>query len=548
MYLIFSVSYRTGTLSAKFHSRSNPSPRQRNPAFPKMTEQTASSPLTESQRSLILKLYEIGSIKFGSYTLKSGIKSPIYIDLRLSFSDPDVLIQIADNLLSAVSETQHDLLCGVPYTALPFATAMSVKARTPMVVRRKEVKDYGTKKLIEGNYEPGQSCLVVEDLVTSGMSVLETVQPLKDAGLVVNDVVALLDREQGANDNLKLNHVNLHSVFKLSHMLQFLVDQGKIGADVRDNVLTFIKDNQIVHDAPPPNIPPPEQQQQQQQQQPDNTNGNTDENDTATAPQTYAQRAEKIENSIGKRLLELMEMKKTNLAVAADVTTKAELLDLAEKVGPEICMLKTHADVISDWDQGTGHAIAEIAARHQFLVFEDRKFADIGNTVLHQVSGGVHAISKWADVINAHAVPGPGVVSGLARASDSAEQHGSKSMGLLLLAEMSSEGNLATALPEYKEKTIEMAQRNTSFVFGFISMGKIAGDHFVYLTPGVKIVRGGDGLGQQYATPESVIGEKHSDVIIVGRGIYEADDKLKAAKEYRQAGWRAYEKRCSGLQ
>lgn len=482
-----------------------------------------SSPVIHSNvKKLILNLYEIQAFKFGEFTLKSGIKSPIYVDLRVCVSHPEILAQVADALLQTASDVEYDLLCGVPYTALPFATAMSLKAQRPMVMRRKEIKTYGTKKIIEGEFTAGQTCLVVEDLVTSGSSVQETVTPLADCGLLVKDVVVLLDREQGARDNLKSKSIYLHSAFTLSTVLDLLVEAKKIESDVQKTVLKFIAENQI-----------------------------SSKSASATAPEmtsiTYEEKASKIKNMAGRRLLEIMITKKSNLAVSADVTTKSELFDLAEAVGPEICMLKTHADIITDWDRETGLALVEIAKRHNFLLFEDRKFADIGNTVLLQATGGVHSICKWADVINAHSVPGPGVIAGLEKASDTVSQESTKTMGLLLLAEMSCKGNLASGVPGYLEKTVELAEESKQFVFGFISMGKIASDEFLYITPGVSLTSGGDNLQQQYATPSKVIAEKLSDVIIVGRGIYKADDKLKAAKEYRLAGWRAYEQRCSGI-
>lgn len=499
-------------------------------SLPEANDSSAAT-LSEAQRALVLQLHDAGAVKFGKFTLKSGVESPVYIDLRVTVSYPKLLRAVSSELRTAVANVDHDLLCGVPYTALPFATAMSLDFGKPMVMRRKEAKAHGTRKLIEGNWEKGQKCLIVEDLVTSGLSVMETVEPLKNEGMDVSDVVVLLDREQGARANLKAQGLNLHSVFSMSVVLDLLVSEGRVDGSVRDEMVKFLQDNQVSVRRPSDDVSQPKK----------NENG-------GVAGLTYAARAEKAACPAGKRLLELMDSKKTNLAVAADVTSKTQLLELAEKVGPEICMLKTHADIISDWDSGTGHALIEIAKRHHFMIFEDRKFADIGNTVINQVCGGVHAISTWADIINAHSVPGPGIIAGLAQAAEDAGGDRECGMGLVLLAEMSSKGNLPSGLPGYKEKTIEMAEAERKFVFGFISMGRIAGDDFVYLTPGVKMSSGGDDLGQQYATPHSVICRKGSDVIIVGRGIYKAADPAREAKLYRQAGWRAYEARCSGVE
>ncbi len=248
---------------------------------------------------------------------------------------------------------------------------------------------------------------------------------------------------------------------------------------------------------------------------------------------SYAERAALCTNHIAQQLFSLLNKKETNLALSADVTSCAALLELADKLGPEICVLKTHVDILTDFTQDFTHQLVKLAQKHEFLIFEDRKFADIGNTVKKQYQQGIYHIADWADIVNAHTLPGPGVISGLA------EVGLPKQRGLLLLAEMSSAGNLINA--DYTQKTLRMAEQFPEFVLGFISQKKISADPWwLYMTPGVQLAEGKDPLGQQYITPAKALQEHESDIIIVGRGILQASDPLREAQKYRQAGWDAY--------
>ncbi len=251
---------------------------------------------------------------------------------------------------------------------------------------------------------------------------------------------------------------------------------------------------------------------------------------------SYQARVNFCHNPIAKKLLNIMAAKKTNLALSADLNSGQELIEFAEQLGPEICVLKTHIDMIDDFTPALTRQLAEIADKHEFLIFEDRKFADIGNTVKHQYGKGIFRIADWAHMVNAHVLPGPGIIEGLASVGKE------KQRSLILLAEMSSAGHLMDA--DYVAQTLMMAKDHSDFVIGFVTQHNVASEpHWINFTPGVKLSTGGDALGQQYVTPELAIIEHGADVIIVGRGILQAKDPLAEAIKYREAGWKAYLRR-----
>ncbi|KAJ3869448.1 orotidine-5'-monophosphate decarboxylase [Lentinula novae-zelandiae] len=266
--------------------------------------------------------------------------------------------------------------------------------------------------------------------------------------------------------------------------------------------------------------------------------------------QTYGQRIQNHTNPAAKLLLETMERKKSNLAVSVDVTKSKDFLAIIDAVGPFVCL--THVDIIEDFDQSLVQQLQDLSIKHDFVIFEDRKFADIGNTVALQYSSGVHKIANWSHITNAHPVPGPSIISGLSSVGLPLGR------GLLLLSEMSTKGALAVG--SYTQEAVRMARAHRDFVIGFIAQRTMEGlgmqentvdkDDFLILTPGVGLDAKGDAMGQQYRTPRQVILESGCDVIIVGRGIYGKDpglvDEIRAqAKRYMEAGWEAYQDRVS---
>ena len=196
--------------------------------------------LNPALASLADGLLEAGCIKFGEFTLKSGLKSPIYIDLRRVISYPKLLADIAQAYLPLISNLQFSRLAGLPYAAIPIATAISLAGNYPMIYPRKEVKTYGTKAEIEGEYHAGETVLVIDDLATTGGSKFEAIEKLTGAGLVVKDVVVLVDRQSGAKDSLEQAGYAMHAVLTMGQLLDYWATTGKVENDKIERTRLFL--------------------------------------------------------------------------------------------------------------------------------------------------------------------------------------------------------------------------------------------------------------------------------------------------------------------
>jgi len=258
------------------------------------------------------------------------------------------------------------------------------------------------------------------------------------------------------------------------------------------------------------------------------------------ASEFWGERWDNSTSDIARKYMEVASRKKTLVCLAADRRTMSGLFELIDSVGPYLAALKTHVDLIDDWTPESWSEFCKKAHDADLLIFEDRKFADIGKISRDQMAG-VYDIRSWSDLVTAHLISGPDIVDGL----QAGWRDVGRSGGVLLLAQMSSRGNLLN--PDYTDEVVSKG-RNHPGVFGFIGNGsrpdelaelrsKVGNEKMIW-TPGVNLTVGDGEMGQRYGDPRDAV-LAGSDCIIVGSGIHRSENPEDSAKAYAAASWNA---------
>jgi uridine monophosphate synthetase len=191
-------------------------------------------------QDLILQLYDIGCLMFGEYVQASGAIFSYYIDLRRIISNPQIFHQVLNAYAEILKKLTFDRIAGIPYGSLPTATGLSLLLEYPMIFPRKEVKAHGTRRLIEGNFNPGEKVVVVDDILITGKSAIEGAEKITSSGLIVEDIVVFIDHEEGVKDKLKEKGYQAHSVLSISEITETLYEAGRINEQQYRSLTSFI--------------------------------------------------------------------------------------------------------------------------------------------------------------------------------------------------------------------------------------------------------------------------------------------------------------------
>lgn len=230
------------------------------------------------------------------------------------------------------------------------------------------------------------------------------------------------------------------------------------------------------------------------------------------------------------RIREIMKVKKSNICLSLDYTSSKKIINTVTILKDHIIMVKLHCDIIEDFSQNFIDELVKICKESRILIFEDRKFADIGNTFKHQFTSGIFKIRDWADIVTLHGLVGEGQIRQFSQLKR-------KDQYALLVAQMSNRVNLLDY--NYTQKLVKMAEKNSDNILGLICQEKLLDHNFLHFTPGIKLENRTDSCDQQYKTPKEAI-QNGSDILIIGRGIIDSDNVSETCQKYQKEAWKHY--------
>ena len=188
-------------------------------------------------------LTDVNAVRFGEFTLVSGMKTPIYVNLRVLPSYLESFVAVNEELVKVVKKIKPDVVAGAETAGIPFATAISLKTKIPMIYVRKRPKSYGTQEMIEGVLEKNAKVVLIDDMATNAFSKLAFIDGIRQAGGIVNDVVIVLDREQGGVEALAKEKVKLHSLITLKELLSYMEEKELIDEGQHKEILDYLEKN-----------------------------------------------------------------------------------------------------------------------------------------------------------------------------------------------------------------------------------------------------------------------------------------------------------------
>ena len=479
-----------------------------------------------SKLQLIKKLYNAGIFSLTDITLKSGKKSPYYCDFRLLISQPELYQEVVefmcDYLKTLSVEYQH--LGSVPIGSLPFTTSVANKLGKSFVIPRGETKTYGKKCSMEGTLQVGDLVLVLEDVITTGKSVLEAVEIIKNNGGVVKDIVCIFDREEEGEPVIKGQDINFHSILSLSDLIKVL-DSEQMTDNLHLEKLKFHNEKykKIQVDL---HIENTEEFRRNERKEKLNKN--------------YQ---ELVENDFNKRLSNIIKTKKTTVCLSLDTYSWSKGKDILEKCAPYICMVKLHLDLLLDWNHEATQQILEMSKKHNFMILEDAKLDDVPQIVEKKVYEGYHKFGNWVDAVTMNTVNFLDNSNAILRSSKKNRHEGVyKDLYCIPVGQYNILNSLVDKnyVSNFKNKLLD--EKDDRFKVRTIIQQTLykTSNEFLRMTPGVveseeDFIFNDDKL--RYRSIESAMVRDRNHVVIIGGNIITNEDPGDKCKSCSEKSW-----------
>ena len=449
-------------------------------------------------------------IDINSYTLKNGSKVEYYFNTKNIYSTPELMHLVVDKMEEIIihyiekEKIDYNHIAGVPYGAVPLSSIISKNLNTSNLFIRKEAKTRGTKNIIENNYEIGDSVILIEDVITSGSSILETVKLLENNGLIVSLVVCVFNRKTGGLNNLKKTLdcpiEYLYDIEKLSSYLNIHkkineFDYGKIIGSIAIEKKNFVnsleyKKKQI-----------------------------EDENEFNNSVKNYDFI---FNNKLSKLVMNLVVAKESALCLSLDVDSWEDGKKILELCGPYIVMVKVHVDLFTDIDNIDVFIkeIRDIARRRNFLIMEDVKMADVDKISYKKISNSFFRYDKWANFLTVQGITAKSILDYSSQENEESNVYHSN---LALVSDMNQKNALIDK--DYREKCIELI-RNDNQMISVISQDGNNIKNKIKFTPGVSLDFSSESNvnSRKYRSISEAISRDKNHIIIVGNGIINKKD------------------------
>lgn len=471
-----------------------------------------------SKIKLLKNLYENNVFVFEEKELKSGKKSPYYCNFRTLLTKPELFSQIIEYIEYVINkyEIQYDLLSGVMTGGLAYCSALSYKLGKRQILCRTDKKTYGMKNLIDGDYSVGDKVLLIEDVLTTGESVLEVIKKMRLRGIEISDVIVLFDRNQEGELILQNEKINVYSLFSFSELINYL-DTNQLEDKLTIEQLKFYYDKNV---------------KQKHALLEDHKNKNMSRKELMERDLKLI-----FENEFNKKLIQIIREKETAVCLSLDLPLWKNGKEILEKVAPYICMVKLHCELILDWDKNTITELKEMAKKFNFLIMQDSKCIDVPHIVEKQLTLTNYTINKWADCITVHWEN----YMDLRKTSVNIAKEFIGVVEMNTLEHNFTDDYFKTINPliePYFAKDTPINYKNTMNCIVSQSRYK-KNNNVLKLTPGV--VETDEDLKyvdeKRYRTIENAMTRDRNHVVIIGSNLIYADDVLEKSKSCAKLSW-----------